>query len=131
MNGYADPELLIGKWLQGALGEVKVWLDPNLPGNWRYTAPLVHVQRGRSLDVLAVTLDDVTLDVDVYAANADHARQVASDVCSAVEFGLRGHTFDNGVTVAFAKAITRPIWAPDPGVCRRTAAYEVVLHGLA
>lgn len=128
--GYGDPEVLIGRWLQTLL-DVKVRADPGLPDQWKYTAPLVHVQRGQSAGGLALTLDDVTLDVDVYAENADHARKTAQDVCTAIEFRLRHTTFVNGVTVTHAAALTRPMWAPDPAPYRRTAAYRIILHGVA
>jgi len=127
--GYADPEVLIGRWLQTLLN-VKVRVDPGLPDQWKYTAPLVHVQRGQSTATLALTLDDVTLDVDVYAENADHARKTAQDVGTALELHLPKTTFLDGVTVTYAAAITRPLWAPDPALFRRTAAYRIILHGL-
>jgi len=127
--GYTDPEVLIGRWLHELLG-LKVRADPGLPDQWKYTAPLVHVQRGQSLASLALTLDDVTLDVDTYAENADHARQVARDVGTAIEFHLPKTTFLDGTFVTYAAAISRPMWAPDPALFRRTAAYRVILHGV-
>lgn len=127
--GYSDPEVLIARWLHDLLG-VKTWSDPRLPSNARFTEPVAHVQRGQSLATLAKTLDDVTLDVDVYAHVADHARDTAARICTAMEFVLPKYTFPNGLFVTGVTATLRPIWAPDPAVYRRTATYRVILHGL-
>lgn len=129
MTAYADPELLVADWLRDTLS-IKVWRDPKLPGNEPFTAPLTHVQRGAGLGASPLTLDDVTLDVDVYAAAADHARDVAGRVWAAIVLQLPLTTFGNGVFCKFTSAITPPMWGPDPTAYRRTAAYRIVLHGL-
>lgn len=128
-TGYGDPEILVGKWLQGALGGgVKVWMDPKPPSDRWITAAWVWVQRGQGGGGLALSLDDVLLDCDAYAANADHARKLGQDVWAAMTLRLPLTTFDNGIMVTSCKAFSAPSWAPDPKY-RRAAAYEVVLHG--
>lgn len=129
MAGYADPELLIAEWLHAQVG-CKVWRDPRLPGDWKFTAPITHLQRAQGGGEPALTLDDVLLDVDVYAANADHARETAHAIWTAMTFSLPLTTFDNGVFVKYCAATARPVWTFDASVYRRTAAYRVILHGL-
>ena len=129
MTGYADPELLISAWLHTTTG-LKIWCDRDIPANQRSTAALVHLQRAPNSSDLPVSLDDVLLDCDVYAADADHARNAANMVWQAMLFELPRTTFTNGVYVTGVTAQTRPCWAPDPGLYRRTAAYRVILHGV-
>lgn len=128
MTGYGDPELLVGRWLRDRLN-IKVFLDPNLPADWPFTAPIAHLQRGSGLGASPLSLDDVVLDIDVYAAKADSARKTADDIWSAMTLGLQLTTFPNGVLVKLSQAVSQPTWAPDPKVYRRTAAYRVLLHG--
>lgn len=128
MTGHADPELLVSKWLEGLL-TIKTWCDPQLPSTWRFTAPVAHVQRGRGLGAAPLSLDDVTLDIDTYAANADHARKTAGDIWAAMTLQLPLVTLPGGLLVKLSQAIAPPSWAPDPKVFRRTAAYRVILHG--
>ncbi len=129
MVAYADPELLVGQWLHEQTG-LKVWLDPNWQGNEQFNAAIAHLQRSPGGDNLPLSLDGVLFDCDVYAANADHARNAANLIWSAMTFTLPRHTFGNGVFVKGVTAVTRPCWAPDPKLYRRTAAYSVILHGV-
>jgi hypothetical protein len=128
VTGYADPEKLIADWLCELL-EIKTWIDPIPQANWWGQAPIAHVQRGRGLGAVPLSLDDVTLDIDTYAANADHARKTASDIWAAMTLQLPLVTLPGGLLVKLSQAITPPLWAPDPKVFRRTAAYRVILHG--
>lgn len=129
---YADPELLIHDWLANELGnKIRVYADPGLPPNWAFTAPLVHLQRGAS-GGLALSLDDVTLDVDVYSKVADHARAVAQQVWAAMTLPgrLPLTTFQpSGILVKASVVTMPPRWTPDPSVRRRSASYRVILHG--
>lgn len=129
MTGYADPELLLATWIHDLLS-IKVWADPALPDTWRFEAPVAHVQRGQGLGSPALSLDDVTLDIDTYAANANHARATANLIWSAMTLDLPRTSFDNGIFCKMSVAISPPFWAPDPKVFRRAAAYRVILHGL-
>ena len=128
MTGYGDPELLVSEWVHNQL-DIKTWADPGLPDNWTFTAPIAHFQRGSGLGQVPLSLDDVLLDVDVYAKHADHARQTAGDILAALTLELPLVTFANGVFVKGVWALSPPIWAPDPQVKRRTAAYRIMLHG--
>lgn len=128
MTGYADPELLVGQWLRDTLN-IKVWDDPNPPSNRPFTAPIAHLLRGRSANVVPRSIDDVLLDCDVYAAIADHARNAAMRIWAAMTLQLPLHTFANGVFVKSATATPPPFWIPDPRAYRRSATYRVILHG--
>lgn len=128
MAGYADPEILIAGWLKTEL-DVKVWADPNPPSYGWTTAPWVWVQRGQTPNSLALTLDDVLLDCDTYAADADKARALSGRVRDAMMLTLPLTTFTNGLFVKWVSTESAPAWAPDPKF-RRAAAYRVVLHGL-
>jgi hypothetical protein len=129
MTGYADPEELVGAWLRDLLG-VKLWWDPTPPPNAWSTAAWCWLQRAPGGDDLALTLDDVLLDADVYAANADHGRKVANDIWSAMVLQLPKHTFDNGVFVTRSTCTTRPFWVPSQRGVHRSATYHVIMHGL-
>lgn len=128
---YPDPELLVATWLDAHLDQTtKVWADPRLPDNWPFTAPLVHVQRAPGAGDAQLTLDTALLDIDVYAKRADHARDVAEQVRGLIRLTLPYTTFSNGVFVTGTITVSAPSWAPDPTVARRTAAYQVTLHGV-
>jgi hypothetical protein len=129
MTGYADPELLVSKWLATRLG-IKVYVDPVLPANSWAMAPVAHMLRGRDQGDTQLTLDVALLDVDVYAANADHARQTAENIRGVLRLELPGHTFLNGVAVSGVTTVMAPCWTPDPKIYRRSASYRVVLHGV-
>lgn len=143
MTGYGDPELLVADWLGDRLGDVKVWADPNLPDNWRFTAPLVHVQRGQDFGDETLSLDVALLDVNVYSVVADHARALGEQIRTLIRLTLPRHTFASGLFVTGTQTVLAPCWLPfrDPGasnrsavstgVARRGATYRVVLHGLA
>lgn len=130
MTGYGDPELLISAWIHTTLG-VKTWADPALPSDWSFTAPIAHVQRGAGAGQVPLSLDDITLDVDVYSAKADTARETAADIWAAMTLQLPLTTLPTGQLVKLSQAVTPPFWAPDPKVYRRTAAYRVLLHGFS
>ncbi len=129
MAEYADVETRLAPWLHEQVGH-KVWADPGIPDNWPFTAPLITVRRGPGEGDTALTLDSALLDIDVYAKVADHARQVAEQVRSAMRLVLPQHTWDDGVTVSGSFTVTGPFWAPDPSLLRRSATYRVILHGL-
>lgn len=128
MTEFADPELLIGEWLRDLLG-VKVWLDPDPPDNRWATAPWVWLQRAQGGGAVALSLDDVLLDCDSYAAKADNARNLGQRVRTAMMLQLPLTTFGNGIFVKAVSCFSAPAWAPDPQ-SKRAAAYRVILHGL-
>lgn len=129
MPEFADPETLIAAWLHTTTA-IKIWADPRLPANERFTAPIAHLQRGAGNGDSPLSIDDVLLDCNVYAATADHARIAQNAIWQAIVFQLPLHTFPNGVFVKSTSAPTRPFWAPDPTLYRRTATYRIILHGL-
>lgn len=129
MTGYADPELLVGQWIRDTLN-IKVWNDPRPPPNRAFTAPLAHVLRAPSGNPAPLTIDDMLLDCDVYASVADHARDTAARIWSAMTLQLPKTTFANGAFVKASTASTPPFWSPDPKVYRRSATYRVILHAL-
>lgn len=123
---YADPEIFLAKRLGERLS-VKTWADPRLPERWDYTAPLVHVQRAGS-DEAAPTLDAPLMDIDVYAALVDNAREVAELVRAEVRLHLPQFTDQSGATITATRTVTAPMWLPDPNVFRRTATYQLFIH---
>lgn len=127
---YGDPELLIGAWIKATL-DIPCRSDPTLRADWWADAPIAHVQRGQGFGATALTLDDVTLDIDVYGARADHVREAAHRIWMAVLLQLPKTTFSNGIFVTGTSVISAPIWSPDPSAFRRSAAYRVILHGFA
>ncbi len=129
MAGYGDPELLVAQWIVDHL-DIPARADPDLRPDWWAAAPMAHVQRGQGSSGLALSLDDVTLDVDVYGAQAATVRDAAHRIWTAMTLDLPLTTFDNGIFVTGSKAITAPLWAPDPSAFRRSAAYRVILHGV-
>jgi hypothetical protein len=129
MAGYADPELLIATWLHGQLG-CQMRADPRLPDRWSFDAPIGMVQRGQGFGDDVLTLDTAILDIDFYAKVADHARDYAERARHELRVNLPLHVFDGGVFVTGVRTVSAPCWAPDPGVYRRTAAYQVTLHGI-
>ncbi len=127
MSSYADPELLLGAWLE-ARGH-NVFVDPNLPANAWAQAPITHIQRSPGFGGMPLTLDDPLFDFDTYAGRADHASTEAGKLWTAMTLALPGATLAGGIFVKKVEA-TPPCWAPASGVHRRTAAYRVILHGL-
>lgn len=130
MPGYADPELLVSAWLKERLG-CKMWADPRLPDDWTFTAPVGHVQRGQGFGDERLTLDTVLLDIDFYGKVADRVRELAERARYELRVNLPLTTFGDGSFVTGVRTISAPCWAPDPTVFRRTAAYQVTIHGFA
>lgn len=130
MVAYADGETRIAAWLHERLG-CKMWADPRLPANYDFTAPIGHLQRGAGEGDSALTLDSGIYDLDFYGQNADRVRAYAEQARYEIRLNLRGYTWDDGVTVNGCFTVSAPFWAPDPTVYRRSAAYRVILHGLA
>ncbi len=128
MAGYGDPELLVAQWIEDTLN-IPCRADPNLRPEWWADAPMAHVQRGQGLGQVPLSLDDATLDVDVYSHDADHARDAAHRIWMAVLTQLPKTTFLSGIFVTGAFCLSAPAWAPDPTSFRRSAAYRVILHG--
>jgi hypothetical protein len=129
VTGYADPELLVSKWLAVRLG-IKVFVDPVLPANSWAQAPVAHMLRGRDQGDAQLTLDVALLDVDVYSAIPDHARETAEAIRGVLRLELPRYTFDNGAFVTAVQTVMAPCWTPDPKVSRRSASYRVGLHGM-
>ncbi len=129
MAGYGDPELLVAQWIQDTL-QIPCRADPDLQPTWWANAPMAHVQRGQGFGQAPLSLDDVTLDVDVYGKVADNVRAAAHQIWMAITLDLPLTTFPNGILVKLAAATAPPAWAPDPDSFRRAAAYRVILHGI-
>lgn len=126
---HGDPELLIARWINTELG-ITCRADPDLRPDWWADAPLAHVQRGQGAGEAPLSLDDVTLDVNVYAKVADHARDAAHRIWAAMTLQLPLTTFQpSGLFVKHCSATTPPFWAPDPDSYRRAATYRIILHG--
>ena len=125
--GYADVETFLAEWLKTTL-TIKTWADPKLNEEWRYEAPLTHVQRAPGEGDNALTLDSALLDLDTYAARADHARMVAEQIRYAIRVVLPLHTAPSGLFIKATQTVMAPVWLPDPRVYRRSATYRLILH---
>lgn len=124
---YADAETFLAAWLVGELS-IKTWADPKLDPGWRYEAPLAHIQRSPGEGDTALTLDAALIDVDVYAAVAANAREVAELIRRAVRVTLPGYTTADGVSVQGTRTVMAPVWLPDSKVFKRSATYQLFLH---
>lgn len=128
MIGDAEPEVLIGKRLHTLTG-YKIWTDPELPGNERFTAPMGHLQRSSDSSGAQITLDAGLYDLDFYAQDADKARDAARKALNALVYQLPRYTWPNGLLCKSVGVPTLPFWAPATGVRRRSATYRIILHG--
>ncbi len=126
---YGDPELLVANWIVATL-DIPARADPDMRADYWADAPVAHVQRGQGFGTAPLSLDDVTLDIDVFGARADHVRDAAHRIWMAMLMQLPLTTFGNGIFVKHVSAISAPVWSPDPSAKRRSAAYRVILHGV-
>lgn len=124
---YADAETFLAAWLIETLS-IRTWADPNLKPDWKYEAPVHHIQRAPSEGDATLTLDGAVLDIDTYAAVAANAREEAEVVRHAIRVTLPHHTTDDGVFVQATQTVMAPVWLPDPKVFRRSATYRLFLH---
>jgi hypothetical protein len=126
---YGDPELLVCDWIITTLG-IPSRGDPDLRPDWWADAPIAHVLRSPGLGGVALTLDNPTLDIDVYGADSDRVRAAAHRIWVAMTLQLPRATFQpSGVFVKRVSA-QPPSWRPDPSAFRRGASYSLVLHNL-
>lgn len=128
MIGDAEPEVLIGKRLHTLTG-YKIWTDPELPGNERFTAPMGHLQRASDSSGSQITLDAGLYDLDFYAQDADKAREAARKAHMALTLALPSTMLSGLIFVKSVQVQTAPFWAPSTGVKRRSASYRIYLHG--
>lgn len=128
MSGYADPELLIATWLGTQLGR-KVWRDPRLPGDWDYTAPIGHLQRGQDFSDAILSLDFVLLDIDWWAGQAETARLAANETRDVMRLELPLVTLPGGIFVKAVETVSPPTWTATARNFCRSASYRLVLHG--
>jgi hypothetical protein len=128
---YADVEALVKQWLTTTLAYTNVTHD--LPTNLAFVLPLIVVERfGGSDDV--ITLDVARVDLDVFAASRDTAKQHALTIWSALRTRLPGHVHDNTTVVGKVKTISPPTKAAFDSrntVHRFTMAVQIHLHQFA
>jgi hypothetical protein len=124
---YTDAETFLAAWLITELS-IKAWADPNLKPDWKYEAPVHHIQRAPGEGDAALTLDSALINIDTYSAKAANAREEAELVRHAIRVTLPHHTTANGVFVQATQTVMAPIWTPDPKVYRRSATYQLFLH---
>lgn len=129
-TSYADIEALLHDWLTSVLGYENVTFE--LPTNLVFVMPLVVVERFGGADA-TITLDQPTVDIDVFAASREDARAHAESIRQALRTKLPGRTF-RGAVVQRVRTISGPTKAPydSRGTVRRfTAAYQIQLHQFA
>lgn len=124
---YTDAETFLAAWLIAELS-IRTWADPKLNADWKYEAPLHHIQRAPGEGDAALTLDSALIDVDTYSAIAANARTEAELVRHAIRVLLPHYTTDGGVSVQATQTVMAPVWTPDPKVYRRSATYRLFLH---
>lgn len=133
--GYADVEQLLIDWIPtiaGVTAALTMNPDGSLPGNLAYSLPCVLVDRIGGGD-LVVTIDDCTVDVDVFAASRDASREIAETIRAAVRTALPGLTL-SGASVVRTRTATGPRRLPYDSraqVWRYGATYTIRLHAVA
>lgn len=131
---YGDVETLLTGWLEGvvAAGVTVVVTsdepDDGLPVDLTYRLPLVGVARVGGADD-TVTLDRATVDIDCFAADYGHARDLALDLWARVRRDLPGYTSGTS-TVARTRITAAPVRRPwdAPSIYRVGMTVEITAH---
>ncbi|WP_018385255.1 hypothetical protein [Wenjunlia vitaminophila] len=125
--GSVDVEVLLIDWLQGRLGAGVVVRD-ELDNRLLEELPTVQVEELPGTDD-GLRLSRAMVDINVYAASRQQARDLAAQVHRLLLGALRGSATDAAV-VGRVAAVTTP--APRPyentALRRRGATYEIYLH---
>jgi hypothetical protein len=126
---FADVDDLIVTWLPTVgISATTITTDDVLRMDLAYAMPLIQVVTYGGTDRAGV-LDDVNLDIDVYAATRDMAVDLAEEIRTAVLDMLPGYHVP-GATVAKTRTSQRPAWRPydNTAIRRRQAAYTITVH---
>lgn len=123
---YADVERLLAGWLRGVLGYPNITHD--LPGNLTFVLPLIVLWRYGGDDPVP-TLDEASIDLDVFAADYDAAKDHAASIRSNLRSRLPGYVAD-GTVVKWVRTTGAPAKRPwdSRGVYRIGATYRIRLH---
>lgn len=120
---YPDVERLLVTYLGGELG-VRVVTD--LPSNLQQVLPVVQVGRFGGADDVR-TIDNGSVDIDVYAAGRGASVALAERCRAALRFDLPGRVI-GGVTVSRVRTTLGPAWRPyddTTNVRRFGATYQI------
>ena len=113
---YGDVETLIQAWIGTVVADTVTVVvtsdepDDGIPTDLTYRLPLVGVARVGGADDV-ITLDRATVDIDCYAADYRHARDLALDLWTRVRRDLPGHTTGTS-TVARTRVTAAPVRRP-------------------
>lgn len=128
MPGYPDVDALLLAWLPTQVTATVFTADEQLPENLAYAMPLVQViTYGGTDDVVGV--DESLVDIDVYAATLDAAKDLASAVRTAMRLRLAADR-PSGVTVSKVRSVQRPAQRPyDSKAIRRVGqTWSITVH---
>lgn len=132
MAGYGSVETLLQAALTAAIADsaVTVVVEPQhgLPRDLAYHLPVVTIVRSGGADRV-LTLDEAVVDVDVYAADYQHARDLAELIRRHVRLNLPGH-HAGGLVVSRTGTNTGPISRPwlAENIHRVGATYDLTVH---
>jgi hypothetical protein len=124
MGTYPDVEQALAVWLGNTMAVRSV---TETPANLSTTLPVISVDRIGGADP-TVSIDEATVDVEVFHTNRILARTLALAAQAAIRYQLPGQTLGGGV-VTRTKTISAPHWVPydDTNLRRFVATYQVVV----
>lgn len=126
---FVDVDDLIVAWLPTVgITATTITTDDVLRMDVAYAMPLIQVVTYGGADRSGV-LDDVNLDIDVYAAIRGMAVDLSEEIRTAIIDLLPGYHIP-GATVARTRTNQRPAWRPydNTAIRRRQAAYAITVH---
>lgn len=131
---YGDVETLLTGWIETVVADTVTVVvatdepDDGLPVDLTYRLPLVAVARVGGADD-TITLDRATVDIDVFASDYRHARDLALDLWARVRRDLPGHTSGTS-TVARTRITAAPVRRPwdAPAIYRVGMTAEITAH---
>lgn len=122
---YPSIEPIFAAWLADRRDIAVV---EQLPTNLTFALPLIAVERLSGADA-TLTLDDATLDVDVFASSRDAARNISEQIREDVRLHLTGYTTGR-LSVSRTATVQAPVprpWGND-AVWRFSGTYRIVAH---
>ena len=126
MAGYVPAETVLVEYLTGKFPDAFVCTET--PDNLEEVLPAIQVERIGGTDSV-ITLDVARVDVDVFAASREDARNLSEEVRSLLRNDLIGLTISGAVVadVVTVSAPAKQFW--DSTTLRRfVATYEATIH---
>lgn len=122
---YPSIEPVLAAWLNTQLS---IPVVEQLPFNTTFTLPLISVERLSGSDS-TLTLDEASIDVDVFASTRDSSRNIAELVREALRLRFTGYT-SSRLTITRVETVSGPAPLPwsNEAVWRFGATYRIVAH---